>query len=146
MSNKDCNKDEGIITDVNGKTISVHIAQKETCAGCAAANLCEKTSNAGKDFTITQDNAQIFRKGEKVSVLTPQNKALKAIRLAFLYPTLLVIAFCMLQYFFFPMNDIAVALVSILIIALYFLILYINRHKPLFNFSIFVEKLPTVAD
>ncbi|MBR1774734.1 MAG: SoxR reducing system RseC family protein [Bacteroidales bacterium] len=140
MTNKDCNKDEGIITSINGKEISLHIAQKESCVGCAAANLCEKTSNSGKNFTITQDNAKIFQVGEKVSVLTPQNKALKAIRLAFLYPTLLVIAFCLLQYYFFPLNDTVIALICILLIAIYFFILYINRHKPLFNFSIFIEK------
>ena len=141
MKNKDCNKDEGIITDINGKEISLHIAQNESCVGCVAANMCEKTSSSGKDFSILQDNASKFEVGERVSVLTPQNKVLKAVRLAFLYPTLLVVAFCLLEYHFFPLNDTLIALICLVIIGVYFLVLYLNRHKPLFNFSIFIEKL-----
>ena len=141
MKNKDCNKDFGIITAINGKEISLHIAQNESCPGCAAATLCEKTSNSGKDLTVIQNNATEFQVGEKVSVLTPQNKVMKAICLAFVIPTCLVVLFCLLQYFFFPLSDTIIAFISILIIAIYFFILYINRHKALFNFSIFIEKL-----
>ncbi|MBP3254254.1 MAG: SoxR reducing system RseC family protein [Bacteroidales bacterium] len=141
MANTDCNKDVGIITAIEGGKISLHIAQNESCNGCAASSLCEKTSNAGKDLTIVQDNANIFAVGEKVSVNTPQNKVLKAVRLAFMYPVLAVIAFCTLKYFFLNINDTATALICLALICIYFLCLYLNRKKPLFNFSIFITKL-----
>ncbi|MBR1626694.1 MAG: SoxR reducing system RseC family protein [Bacteroidales bacterium] len=141
MKNKDCNKDEGIITGIDGNYISLHIAQNESCTGCAATSLCEKTSNNGKDLTISQNNASAFQVGEKVSVLTPQNKVMKAIGLAFAFPTLLVVLFCLLQYFFFPLNDTLIALGCLLILITYFWILYINRNKSTFNFSIFIEKI-----
>ncbi len=141
MKNTDCNKDEGIITAINGNSISLHIAQKSECNGCSAAFLCEKSGKTGKDLTVTQSDAKDFSVGEKVSVLVPQNKVLKAIGLAFFYPSVLVILFCVLQYHFFPLNEGLTALISLAILCLYFFILYCNRHKPLFNFSIFIEKL-----
>lgn len=141
MKNTDCNKDEGIITAIDGNRISLHVTPKSECNGCSAAFLCEKSGKTGKDFTITQDDAQSFTVGEKVSILTPQNKVLKAISLAFFYPTLLVILFCVIEYHFFPLNEGLTALICLAILCNYFFVLYINRHKPLFNFSIFIEKI-----
>jgi len=141
MNKVDCNKDEGVITAIKGKQIWVHIAENESCIGCAAATLCEKTSKKGKDLTIIQNNAQDFVVGEKVSVNTPQNKVIKAIGLAFFFPTLIVIVFCLLQYFFFPLSDTLVGLICLVLLALYFFVLYLQRNTSLLNFSIFIEKM-----
>jgi positive regulator of sigma E activity len=141
MKNVDCNKDEGIITKIEGKQIQLHIAENESCIGCAAATLCEKTSNKGKDLTITQNNAQDFSVGERVSVNTPQNKVIKAIGLAFFFPILIIIVFCLLQYFFFPLSDVVIGLICLALLALYFFVLYLRRNTSLLNFSIFIEKI-----
>ena len=65
----------------------------------------------------------------------------KAIGLAFFYPTLLVILFCVVEYHFFALDEGLTALICLAILCIYFIVLYINRHKPLFNFSIFIEKI-----
>ena len=141
MENRDCNKDDGVITFIQGDSISVRVLQKDSCSSCMVAAFCEKTSKNGKNLTIKQNNASQYNVGEKVSILTPQNKVLNAIRLAFLYPTLLIIVVCLFQYLFFPLNDIMLALICVGFIVLYFIILYLNRNKSLFNFSIFIEKI-----
>lgn len=139
MKNEDCNITHGIITKIEGKIITVHIQQAESCSSCAAAGICEKTSSKGKLLKINQNNAEIFSIGERVIVNTPQSKSLKAIRLAFLYPILLMAVVVVFKEFI-DFSDNILAVVCMLVVAIYYLFLYLMRHNKLFNFNIFISK------
>lgn len=139
MNTKDCNTAQGVITKIEGKKITVYISQNEACSSCAAATMCEKTSSRGKTLVVEQDNANIFSVAETVNVNTPQNKTLKAIRLAFLYPVLLMAMVVVVKYFV-DFSDNLLALLCLFVVALYYFVMYLFRNSKLFNFGIFISK------
>lgn len=139
--NEDCNKEEGIITKISGSIITIHIEQKEACGSCAIKGACEKTSTKGKDININEENPQSYSIGERIYINIPQSKGLKAARLAFVYPLILIIVSVLITYSILHFQDTIIALISIIIVAIYYFILYLLRNKPLFNFNMFIEKI-----
>lgn len=137
---EDCNSSKALITKINGKKITLHVEQGEDCDACAAAALCEKTSSKGKTIEIPQNNAEDFSIGEKVMLNVPQSKTYKALGIAFLYPLILVIATCLIGFYSLNWNDGILSLVSLAILAAYYLILYRFRHTKFFNFSLYISK------
>lgn len=141
---EDCNTSEARILQIEGNKIQVVVEQKESCSACAAAALCEKTSKSGKNLEITQSNAKSFEVGEKVLLNVPQSKIYKALGLAFLYPLILIALVCLLSAYVFDLSENAIVILSIGFVAVYYFILYLCRHKPFFNFSLFISKIPEV--
>jgi positive regulator of sigma E activity len=139
--NEDCNKEEGTITKIIENSITVHIEPKEACGTCAIKGACEKTSTKGKDIDIKEDNPQNYSLGERVYVNIPQSKGLKAARLAFVYPLLLIIISVLITYSALHLQDTIIASIAVILVAIYYFILYLLRKKPLFNFNISISKI-----
>ncbi|MBR1769705.1 MAG: SoxR reducing system RseC family protein [Bacteroidales bacterium] len=141
---EDCNSSLARVLSIEGNKIGVLVEQNESCAACAAASLCEKTSKAGKTLDVFQSDAKDFSVGEQVLLNVPQSKIYKALALAFVYPLLLIILVCVLSSYVFSLSDTAIVICSVLLVALYYLILYLNRTKPMFNFSLYLSKIHKV--
>lgn len=138
---EDCNSSKARVTAIDGKKISVVVEQNEGCAACAAASICEKTSKNGKKLVVSQSDSENFEVGELVWLNVPQSKIYKALGLAFLYPLLLIALVCVSAAYVYPLSDITIALFSCIVVALYYFVLYRYRHKPFFNFSLYISKI-----
>ncbi|MCF0209927.1 MAG: SoxR reducing system RseC family protein [Bacteroidales bacterium] len=136
---EDCNSSEAIIKKIEGEKITVQVLKSDNCDGCSAALICESSSR-GKTIEVSQSNANIFEVGERVMLNVPQSKTFKALGLAFLYPLLLILACCLLCHYVFGLSDAFLALLSLVILAIYYFALYKLRNKPFFNFSLSVSK------
>jgi positive regulator of sigma E activity len=141
LLNEDCNQEEGIITKISNGIITIHIQQKDSCSTCAIKGACEKTSTRGKDIEVTDKNPENYSVGEKVNVNVPQSKGLKAARIAFVYPLLLIIASGLVTYNVFHLKDALIALIALGFVAIYYFVLYLLRNKPIFNFNISISKI-----
>ncbi len=141
---EDCNTSEARVLSIDGNKISITVEQKESCSACAAASLCEKTSKSGKNLEIIQSNAKTFEVGEKVLLNVPQSKIYKALGLAFLYPLILIALVCLVSAYVLHISENATVLLSVLFVVVYYFILYLCRHKPFFNFSLFISKITEV--
>lgn len=138
---EDCNTSEAKIFAIEDNKISLIVEQKESCASCAVASLCEKTSKSGKNLEVIQNNAKDFVVGEKVLLNVPQSKIYKALLLAFGYPLLIMALVCLCSYCLFGAKDTSIVVACIVSVSIYYFLLYLCRHKKYFNFSLFITKI-----
>lgn len=138
---EDCNTSEARIFAIDDNKISLIVEQKESCASCAAASLCEKTSKSGKSLEVIQNNAKDFVVGERVLLNVPQSKTYKALLLAFGYPLIIMALVCLCSYYLFEAKDTIIVIACIVCVSIYYFLLYLCRRKKYFNFSLFVTKI-----
>lgn len=120
-------KHEGTITQIDGTTVYVRIIQHSACAGCHVKSACTAADRSEKIIETTCYTPDLYV-GQPVWVVGTEAMSNQALRLAFLYP--LVMICCVLAGAYFISHDEAVAGVSALLSLLpYYLSLYLLRKK-----------------
>jgi sigma-E factor negative regulatory protein RseC len=130
---------EGIVQALNGGKISVKIARETACGDCQAKGSC--SAAAGNDSIIEAENSggEDFGIGEKVKVAVYRNSGLRAVFLAFVIPFLLILSVLFVLKFT-SVSETAAGLAAIAVLAPYYLLLRVLRHKLNRQFRIFAKK------
>ncbi|MCK9303108.1 MAG: SoxR reducing system RseC family protein [Bacteroidales bacterium] len=135
----------GIITSINDLTIDVQIESNASCGACAAKRMCGMTETQTKTIKVLKKNGSItgeqiddtnYKVGDKVVVGVASAMGLRAVRLSYLYPTLLLVASLMIAIEMFDSEGVA-ALVSIAVVAVYYFVLWLFRNKNKVRFYIY---------
>jgi sigma-E factor negative regulatory protein RseC len=117
---------EGIVSKVDGNSVLVRIISSSACSGCHAEGLC---GLSGKEEKIIDVKGKYnVSSGDAVTVLMHESMGFKAVFLSYIVPlVILVVSLILLITFSVP--ELAAGLISISILAPYFIILYFFRKR-----------------
>lgn len=86
-------KHDGIVDSIlDGKHLRVKIVQSSACASCKIASHCTSSESKEKIIDITTRDTSTYAVGEEVIVMTSNKVGATAVTLAFVIPTILVLA------------------------------------------------------
>lgn len=135
---------EGIIRDVATQTIEVVIRSHSACSGCHAKGACGMSDTQEKIIVAERPGFEI-KAGERVIVYATTNNAIYSVVLAYVIPSVLIIlaVFLLVRA---GISELAAAIASLFILAVYFWLLYQFRNKIGKKIKFTVEKKdsPTV--
>ncbi|MDE7374115.1 MAG: SoxR reducing system RseC family protein [Odoribacter sp.] len=127
MAGKERVQHEGVVKSISDKTLEVLIVSHSACSGCHAKGACGMDKATQKIITVPLPEGE-FHVGDKVTVYASLGNAFYSVLLAYVVPSVLVIA----SIFFLEMsgsNELTAAVYSLLLLVLYFGFLYLLRHK-----------------
>lgn len=128
----------GIIESVADDRILVRILSQSACSSCHAKGACSISEVEEKIIEIEHFSPGGWKTGQPVMVRMQQSLGLKAVFLGYVAPLLVLIASVVI--FLKVLNDEGLAaLISILMLAPYYGILYIFRKRLKRNFSFSID-------
>ena len=124
---------EGIVKSISTQTLEVSIISHSACSGCHAKSACGIADMKEKVITAQRPREEL-RPGDKVIVYASVNNAFYSVLLAYIMPSILIIA----TIFFLEKYA---AISSLILLAGYFIILYFCRNKIARKINFTVEKI-----
>lgn len=121
-------KQKGVIHDIDDRFFYVTVESVSACASCHARGMCHIAEISEKIIEIPRTSGGDYRKGQKVEVFMKRSLGLQAVFLGYFLPFLVLIAALILLLNFIPEQGTA-ALISLGILALYYVILYRVRDR-----------------
>ena len=118
---------DGIVTQVAETFIIVTIQSQTTCAGCHAKGACGMSEMALKSITAEKPNEDV-KIGDKVIVSASTQNAMLSVLLAYIVPSLLIIAVLALLILA-GTSEVLAATLSLTTTTVYFIVLYLLRNK-----------------
>jgi sigma-E factor negative regulatory protein RseC len=127
---------EGIIKSIEEGKIVAGIISKSACASCHAGGICSAADLKEKEIEITDWEGD-FSTGDKVIIVANESQGFKALFYGYLLPLLLLLTSLIIFTNVLDSEGIA-ALVSLSLLAPYYLVLYFfrNRFRKTLNFTI----------
>ena len=111
----------------NGKAY-VRILQASACSSCQAAKLCRSSESKEKIIEVPLTPAQAVSVGQTVQIEGSSSQGLKAVWWAYTMPLILVVGSLFL-FVRLTGSEAQAALISLLVLAAYFFVLYLMRDK-----------------
>lgn len=129
---------EGIVRDVAAQTIEVVIHSHSACSGCHAKGACGMSDTQEKIIVAERPGFEI-KAGERVIIYATTNNAIYSVVLAYVIPSVLIIlaVFLLVRA---GTSEVAAAIASLVILAVYFWMLYQFRKKIGKKIKFTVEK------
>ena len=116
------------VTAVRSGSVTVQLHVVSACASCEAHGRCGFADSKEKIMDIDTPQWQQYHEGDPVTVAIHSNRGLQAVLIAYIIPALLLLAtFATLTAL--HLSEGWVALITLLVVALYGLLLYALRHR-----------------
>lgn len=129
----------GTVKSVDGKHISVEIAQASACSACVAKKLCNSSESKDKLVDVVCDEATTYSVGEDVLLTGSLEMGLKAVWWAYIAPLLLLVAVLLVAGA--SGNEPVAALSALAVLAVYYGLLYLNRGRLTRKFSFTIKHI-----
>lgn len=129
----------GTVKSVDGKHISVEIAQASACSACVAKKLCNSSESKDKLVDVVCDEATTYAVGEDVLLTGSLEMGLKAVWWAYIAPLLLLVAVLLVAGA--SGNEPLAALSALAVLAVYYGLLYLNRGRLTRKFSFTIKHI-----
>lgn len=136
MGSIDCIGQKGIIEDIINGIARVNITTFSACTNCDSKSSCLMGESKTTIVEVKIEEGQ-FKKGEFVEVIMKKSLGLHATILAYLVPFLILFS-SLIIFIKIGLNDSLAGLLAIVLLAPYFLILYLFRGilQKKFRFSL----------
>jgi sigma-E factor negative regulatory protein RseC len=118
----------GTINKIEGDRVFVRIAAESACASCHVKGSCSVANMADKIVEVHSPANDNLKVGTTVTVSMKQAMGTKAVLLAYFLPFILVMA-CLITLINITGNELLAGLVSLSVLAPYYLVLYFFRHR-----------------
>ena len=119
---------EGVIQKVESDCVYVLMKISSACAGCHAKTVCIPSQTKNELLKIKNSENIVFSEGEEVIIEMEQKLGGKALRIAYLYPFLILIVLILLIYQS-TSHELVAAIIAIAGIIFYYFCLYIFNKK-----------------
>lgn len=119
----------GTVESIEGSHIRVKIIQTSACATCAAHKYCNSSESKEKIIDLHTKDAADYQVGQSVYVFGTTSMGMRAVLWAFGVPFVMLISVLYASWILTKGNEPLSALLSIGSLAVYYLILYMTRHK-----------------
>ena len=131
---------DGIVVGISDSSVSVEIVSKSACASCHAKSVCAVGDSAVKIIEVPLSIGTLAadcKVGESVKVVLDSSLGVNAVWLAYVAPMAVLLA-SILVFSSVGMRDLYTGLLSIGVVALYYLVLSFFRKRldRIFTFSI----------
>lgn len=134
-------KHDGIVDSIEGDCIHVRIVQASACAACGAKSLCSAAESKEKIVDVYGTNAEAYQIGQRVMVEGAATMGMKAVRLAFLFPLLLLVASVAIGMWLTGGNEAVSALSALLTLTAYFLVLFACKKRLMRKFTFTIKPI-----
>ena len=118
---------KGVVVAVDGNKIKVQIESVSACAACHAKGMCTLSDKEDKLIDIESPKAADKKVGDVVTVVVAQQRGMQAVVLAYILPAMVVIL--SLVGLLNMVSEPVAIILSLLSLAVYYLILYLLRNK-----------------
>lgn len=130
----------GTVESIEGTHIRVKIVQTSACATCAAHQFCNSSESKEKMIDIYTRDASDYSVGQEVNVYGTTSMGMRAVLWAFGVPFVVLVGVLYGAILLTDGDEPLSALVSMVALALYYLILYICRGKMQKKFTFTIAK------
>ena len=134
-------KHDGIVDAIDGDCIHVRIVQASACAACGAKSLCSAAESKEKIVDVYGADTKTYRVGQRVMVEGAAAMGMKAVRLAFLFPLVLLVAAVAVAMWVTEGNEAVAALSALLALAVYFLALFACKKRLTREFTFIIKPI-----
>ena len=134
-------KHDGVVDSIEGNCIHVRIVQASACAACGAKSLCSAAESKEKIVDVYGADITAYQVGQRVMVEGAAAMGMKAVRLAFLFPLVLLVAAVAMVMWLADGNEALAALAALLVLTIYFLLLFANKKKLAREFSFTIKPI-----
>ena len=128
-------KHDGIVDAIEGDCIHVRIVQASACAACGAKSLCSAAESKEKIVDVYGTDVQAYQVGQRVMVEGAAAMGMKAVRLAFLFPLLLLVVAVAVAMWLTEGNEVVGAMAALVALATYFLVLFACKKRLMNEFT-----------
>lgn len=128
----------GRITNIGEEVIEVMILSASACAACTAKGVCNVSDMEEKIVNVKKPAEESFSIGQEVMLLMDRNLGFKAVFFGYILPFLLVVA-SLITVIVTGHSEGFAGLVALGILAVYYLIVYVLRHKLAKQFQFFIK-------
>lgn len=129
---------EGIVGEVTSDTIVVKIVSTSACASCQVKGSCSMSESEDKIVKVP-NTGQAFFVGERVNLVMSSKTGLKSVLIAYVFPVVLLLA-SLLFFSQLGWSEAVSALLTIFLIALYYIFLYLMKRVLEKKFVVQIEK------
>lgn len=136
---KDTITHSGIIERIEGTKVTVKIVQHSACHECKAKSMCSSSESKEKLVEVFDARATDRRVGDEVIVCGALSMGKTAVRLAFMYPLVIIITWLLLSIGLLKMTEPFACLLLLFILGVYFMILHHFREKLSKKFAFWIE-------
>jgi sigma-E factor negative regulatory protein RseC len=128
----------GVVESVEASKLMVRIVQTSACAACGARGLCHAAESKEKLIEVSAPETGRFAVGQTVTIEGKAAFGMKAVRLAFLYPLLLLMAVMILATRLGGASEPVSALAGIAAVAAWYIGLsfFKDRLRTTFSFHV----------
>lgn len=129
---------KGIVIKKQEDKVVVKIEQKSTCSSCHARGACTSLDKKDKEIEVKTKDAENYNVGDEVIITISTKLGLKAVLIAFVLPLILLVIALFLSIKVFSLTQSLSALISLIVVAAYYFLLYKQNHllSKEFTFSI----------
>lgn len=130
---------KGKVVSVEDGKVSVQIISESACSACHAVGLCGASESKKKIVEVPVYAGQTYSLGEEVEVCLAKKMGLRAVLLSYVIP-LGILLILVLSLSSIGLGELACGLVSIVGIAVYYLILYLRRDRLAEGYAFYIRK------
>lgn len=134
-------KHDGVVDSIEGNCIHVRIVQASACAACGAKSLCSAAESKEKIVDVYGADITAYQVGQRVMVEGAAAMGMKAVRLAFLFPLVLLVAAVAMVMWLADGNEALAALAALLVLTIYFFLLFANKKKLAREFTFTIKPI-----
>ena len=134
-------KHDGVVDSIEGDCIHVRIVQASACAACGAKSLCSAAESKEKIVDVYGADTNAYQVGQQVRVEGAATMGMKAVRIAFLFPLIMLVATIALVMGLTNSNEALAALAALIALTLYFLVLFACKKRLMSNFSFAIKPI-----
>lgn len=139
MSNLNSIEHKGRIDSIDGNKINVNFLAMSGCASCHAKGICSAADMQEKSVEVFDFTNQ-YKVGEEVNVILKQSLGFRALFLGYVLPFILVLLVLIILTAVTENEGIA-GLSALLVLAPYYLILFLLRDKIRKKFTFTLNKI-----
>ena len=130
-------KHPGVITSIDSSKIKVNITTYSACSSCGAKGICSISDV--KDKIVEVPKTGDFSIGQEVQVILHQTQGFKALYLGYVQPFIVVLITLIITSSL-TRNEVLSGLISLGVLAPYYLILYYFKEKIRNKFTFAIRK------
>ena len=136
---KDIIQHPGEIERIDGEKLYVNILSKSACSSCHAKGACSVSDMENKIVEIWKDADEDYQIGQEVTVFMKKSLGPKAVYFGYLYPFIVVLVSLIVLISVTGHEGIS-ALISLALLAPYYLVLYKLKDKMSKTFEFKIRK------
>ena len=130
---------KGKVVSADSDKVRVEIVSESACSACHAAGLCGMAESRKKIVEVPAHLGQEYVPGQEVEVCLAPKTGLKAVLLSYVLPVMILLIL-ILSLYKIGIGELASGLLSIMGVALYYLVLYLFRDRLAEGYEFFIRR------